>query len=301
VTGTGPRVLRTVFMGVPTAFSAAPLQRMLELPAVEVVAVALPGQPPPHPAWELPVRAAIPDPVTALVEKHGVTSLALADLHAASIARLEALSPDLIVVACYPKLFPPALLSLPQRGCLNLHPSLLPRYRGPAPLFWQFRMGERRGGVTLHYMTDTPDGGPILAQAPMALPDGITRTEATQRLAVHAADLLEQALPQVRSATQRPIPQDEARSTHYPWPAAKDFEVPWYWPVRRAFIFIRGTAASGQTHTVITGGGRRLPVVDAVDYNEGEVLEKDYQAAGRRLRIRFSAGVLDAVAADDGC
>jgi methionyl-tRNA formyltransferase len=301
VTGAGSRALRIVFMGMPTVFSAAPLQRLLKLPAAEVVAVVLPGQLSPHPAWELPVQAAMPDPVTALAENHGVATLALPDLRPARVARVEALSPDLIVVACYSALFPPTLLSLPRHGCLNLHPSLLPRYRGPAPLFWQFRMGEHHGGVTLHYMTDTADGGPILAQAPMTLPDGITQVEATQRLAVHGADLLEQTLPRVRSATLRPLPQDEARSTRYSWPSAKDFEVPWYWPARRAFNFIRGTTAPGQTHSVITGGGRRLRVIDAVGYSESEVLESDYDhTAGGRLRIRFSVGVLDAVAADGG-
>lgn len=287
-------------MGMPTAFSAAPLQRLLGLRAVQVAAVVLPGRPSPHPAWELPVRPARPDPVAALAESHGVASLTLPDLRPARVAQLETLSPDLVVVACYPNLFPPTLLSLPRHGCLNLHPSLLPRYRGPAPLFWQFRLGERRGGVTVHRMTETPDGGPILAQGPMALPNGITQTEATQRLAVLGADMLEQTLLQIRRKTLRPIPQDEARGTRYPWPTEKDFEVPWYWPARRAFNFIRGTAGAGQTHTVITGGGRRLRLSEAVGYSEREVLENDYQAVGGRLRIRFSVGVLDAVAADGG-
>ncbi|MEJ2344783.1 MAG: formyltransferase family protein [Gammaproteobacteria bacterium] len=285
-------------MGMPTAFSAAPLQRLLGLRAVQLAAVVLPGRPSPQPAWELPVRPARPNPVAALAESHGVSSLTLPDLRPARVAQLETLSPDLIVVACYPNLFPPALLSLPRYGCLNLHPSLLPRYRGPAPLFWQFRLGETHGGVTLHYMSDTPDGGPILAQAPMTLPDGIARIEATRRLAEHGADLLEQTLSRVGSGTLHPTPQDEARRTRYPWPEARDFEVPWYWPARRAFNFIRGTTGPGQTHTVITGTGRRLRVSDALGYTEREVLEDEYQAAGKRLRIGFSDGVLDALAAE---
>jgi len=79
-------------------------------------------------------------------------------------AMLRGLEPDVIFTAGFPWKLPPTLLALPRLGCINAHPSLLPRYRGPNPLFWQFMNGETRGGLTIHRMDADFDTGPILAQ-----------------------------------------------------------------------------------------------------------------------------------------
>ncbi len=81
------------------------------------------------------------------------------------IAEIKALSPDLILVSCYARKIPQAILDIPVHGSFNLHPSLLPAYRGPAPVFWQFRDGLSEFGVTLHRMTETMDAGEIVAQS----------------------------------------------------------------------------------------------------------------------------------------
>ncbi|WP_207229373.1 methionyl-tRNA formyltransferase [Ktedonosporobacter rubrisoli] len=82
---------------------------------------------------------------------------------------LQGLSPDLILVAGFPRKFPPALLDVPRLGCVNWHPSLLPRYRGPEPIFWQFMNGETQTGITFHRMDADIDTGPILVQRDMEL------------------------------------------------------------------------------------------------------------------------------------
>jgi methionyl-tRNA formyltransferase len=79
-------------------------------------------------------------------------------------ALLKGLAPDLIFVTGFPWRLPPALLALPRLGCVNTHPALLPRYRGPNPLFWHFMNGETQGGLTVHRMEADFDTGPILAQ-----------------------------------------------------------------------------------------------------------------------------------------
>src|SRR5690606_35871892 len=108
----------------------------------------------------------------------------------ATIAMLGELRPDLIVVACFPKLLPGRLLARARHGGINLHPSLLPALRGPDPLFWTFRQALSETGVTLHELTDQFDAGPIVARARRDVPDGIRAPDLEHDLAVKGADLL---------------------------------------------------------------------------------------------------------------
>ena len=92
---------------------------------------------------------------------------------AAGLRALDALEPDVAAIACFPWLFSRPWRDRPPRGCVNLHPSLLPAYRGPAPLFWQFRAGETRTGVSLHVVDGGADTGSVIAQEAVPFPDGI--------------------------------------------------------------------------------------------------------------------------------
>ncbi len=94
------------------------------------------------------------------------------------------------MVACFSFVLPPALLQAPRLGCYNLHPSLLPGYRGPAPLFWQRRLGEEQTGVTLHRMTPAVDAGEIVAQVGVPLPDGSSAAQADALTAQVGAGLM---------------------------------------------------------------------------------------------------------------
>jgi len=104
-----------------------------------------------------------------------------------TIATLAEYTPDVICVACFSKRIPRAVLDIPRLGCLNVHPSLLPANRGPEPLFWTFREGSERTGVTIHLMMDT---GPIVAQEALEVPDGISYAELERQCAVLGGILL---------------------------------------------------------------------------------------------------------------
>jgi methionyl-tRNA formyltransferase len=149
--------------------------------------------------------------------------------------------PAMLAVACFPWLLPRAWVELAPRGALNIHPSLLPAYRGPDPIFWQLREGETRTGVTVHRVDQGVDTGPIVAQADVSFPDGLTRDALEARLAEAGARLLAEAL---RSAAPG-RPQPAAGGSHQGLPTARDLEVPTTWPARRAFNFMRGAAERG--------------------------------------------------------
>jgi methionyl-tRNA formyltransferase len=97
---------------------------------------------------------------------------------------------DFVVAACFPRLLPPDWLAAPRFGCLNLHPSLLPAYRGPFPVEDQLAAGETQSGVTLHRMDATPDTGDILLQEAFPVPAGSTADSLTRLAAARGADLL---------------------------------------------------------------------------------------------------------------
>src|SRR5262249_24483185 len=140
---------------------------------------------------ELPLLEGARRSPAELARDHCIPLLAVGRLGAPDcLETVPDLSPDLICAACFPRRLPPPLLALPRLGCLNVHPSLLPRYRGPVPLFWMFRAGEATGGVTVHWMEERLDAGPIAAQEAYPIPEGIAGDDLMNECAVRGARLM---------------------------------------------------------------------------------------------------------------
>ncbi|MDQ3856818.1 MAG: methionyl-tRNA formyltransferase, partial [Chloroflexota bacterium] len=130
--------------------------------------------------------------------------------------RLAAYEPDAAVLAAYGLLIPQPALEVPRLGWLNVHPSLLPKYRGASPVAAPILHGDEETGVTIFRMTPGLDDGPILTQARTVIHPEETAGELTERLAVLGAELL---LPTLRNWSRgdiRPVPQDEAQATYAP-------------------------------------------------------------------------------------
>lgn len=177
---------------------------------------------------------------------------------------LAELRPDVACAACFNKRIPAALLALPQHGFLNVHPSLLPQFRGPAPLFWTFRAGVQETGITIHFMDEGLDTGDIALQAPLMLPDGISGPEADVLSGSLGGQLLVDALHQLASGALIRTPQPRGGSAQ-PWPQAADFRIPASWPARRTFNFMRGTAVFGQPFVLELEEGEM--VVETAPFN----------------------------------
>jgi methionyl-tRNA formyltransferase len=292
---------RVMFMGMGGAFSAVALKSLLERD-VEVCAVVTPGPAPTTPGLSgsprLPLaEGAPPETIVSLAQERAIPVEYVSELdHAPTLTRLASYRPQVILVACLPYLFPSTLLQLPPQGCLNLHPSLLPAYRGPAPLFWQFRRGERRTGVTLHLMNERLDTGDILLQEPVALPDGITGPEADAILAQGGGRLMVDALGLLEQDALAPRMQNESEGSYYPWPTEGDFQISTEWSARRAFNFIRGTEEWDCAYE-ITIEQERFLIQSALSYSAEHKLDKPYTLIGRELWVQFSPGVLRAVVA----
>ncbi len=142
-------------------------------------------------------------------------------------AELVALHPDVIVVAAYGLILPRAVLDLPPRGCVNVHASLLPRYRGAAPILAAILNGDDVTGITIMQMDDGVDTGPILAQAELPIsPDDTTGT-LTKRLAQLGAELLAETLPRWLAGQIAPRTQDNTQATLAPRLSKEEGRMDW--------------------------------------------------------------------------
>ncbi len=195
-------VVRTVFFG-SGRFAVPILDALVAIPAVSVVAVVS--------APDRPVgRKAVvtPTPVTGRARELGLSLLQPARVRAPeAVDALRAVSPDLAILADYGQLIPAALLELPPRGFLNLHPSALPRHRGAAPIAATILAGDTASAVTLIVVSEEMDAGPIVAIEPLAVRAGDTAITLEERASKAAADLLAWALPDWLAGRLQPRPQ----------------------------------------------------------------------------------------------
>lgn len=210
---------------------------------------------------------------------------------AATTEMLQRLRFDVACVSCFPKRIPGPLLSFPSFGFLNLHPSLLPDYRGPAPLFWVFRNGDQANtGITVHHMDEGLDTGDILLQESISFPDGISGSEADRLCGQGGGFLLAKAVDSMATGSLRPRPQ-QGEGSYFPSPAISDFELCTSWSARRAYNFMRGTFEWGRPYPLDIGG-RHLRLTQACSYAPEETLAHPVVHEGNTLRIQFSPGVL---------
>jgi len=205
---------------------------------------------------------------------------------------LKSLAPSLGIVACFPRLLPESLLAVPRHGFLNVHPSLLPEYRGPAPLFWQLRAGEQRTGITVHWMDTQFDTGAIAAQRLVPLADGISEHDATRVMAHAGGRVLVDVLHHVLGG-ELPYRKQPPGGSYQPWPHAEDFIISAEWSARRIFNFMRAMVVWGHPYILELNGERWL-LSDALSWSNYATLEKPYEVSGEIFTLRCSPGTLQA-------
>jgi methionyl-tRNA formyltransferase len=235
--------------------------------------------------------------IVELAWERGIPALEVGRLRDPSCrAVLEPYQPDVLCVSCFPQILPGSVLQWPRLGGLNLHPSLLPAYRGPSPLFWQFRHDEERAGVTVHIMDTGADSGDILLQEAFPLEEGITGAALTRACARRGARLMAEALRGLAAGTLTGRKQPPGGS-YYSWPAARDFEAPTTRPARWAYNFIRGV--SGWGAVTILAGDRRFVTREAIRYEATGALGRAYECGEGWARIQLAPGVLEVLLAVD--
>lgn len=200
---------RVIFMGTPE-FALPSLQVLLDM--CQVVGVVTQMERPSGRGLR-----ARPSPVHMFALQHHLpvtTPTSLRQDHV--VEQLRSWQPDVIVVAAFGMLLPPAVLELPPHGCINVHASLLPRWRGAAPVAAAILAGDERTGVTLMQMDSGLDSGPIIRQAELPIAPEDTQETLSRKLSQLGASLLQQTLPDWLDGRIVPRPQDEAQVTWAP-------------------------------------------------------------------------------------
>lgn len=157
-----------------------------------------------------------------------------------ALSILKELSPELIVVAAYGKILPVDILELPPRGCINVHSSLLPKYRGSAPINWVILNGEDETGVTIQYMAEGVDTGDIIAAESTAISLEENAQELYDRLADMGADLVTKVVADMEAGDIRPVPQDHEKASHAPMLSKELSDIDWNRTARQIHDQVRG-------------------------------------------------------------
>lgn len=167
-----------------------------------------------------------PSPVKILAQKHKILVFDYVDptLILYNVAKVR---PDLIIVAAFGKILPSKILKIPKFGCLGVHPSLLPRYRGPTPVSSAILNGEKETGITIFLLDEKIDHGPILAQGKIKLGSDETTPILKARLAELGGNLLIETVPKLIEGKIKPKPQSHKKAIHTKLLSKKDGFVPW--------------------------------------------------------------------------
>lgn len=147
--------------------------------------------------------------------------------HPLWIEKIKELEPDILFSFYYRDMLKPAILNIPPSGCLNLHGSLLPKYRGRCPINWVLVNGEKETGVTLHYMTPRPDDGDITGRKNIPITDDDTALTLHNKAVKASISLLDEVLPQIKNGTASRIPQDNSMASYFGGRTPEDGKIDW--------------------------------------------------------------------------
>ncbi|WP_248548083.1 MULTISPECIES: methionyl-tRNA formyltransferase [Paenibacillus] len=239
--------MKIVFMGTP-AFAVPSLQMLVD-EGYEVVAVITQ---PDRPQGRKKILA--PSPVKEAALALGLPVLQPERMRRPeAVAELAAYEPDLIVTAAYGQILPKAVLDLPRNGCVNVHGSLLPKYRGGAPIQRSIINGEKVTGVTLMYMAEGLDTGDMISRVEVAIEAEDTSGTLFEKLSLAGRDLLKSEMPRLVSGKVQAVQQEDSEATYAPNLNREDERLDWNASSRDNYNRIRGLVPFSGAFTLWNG------------------------------------------------
>jgi methionyl-tRNA formyltransferase len=229
----GPRLddhgLRIVFCGIPSDYGTAFLLHLIEKRVNLVAAVSSTRWQRTHPK---------PDLVGRIAGHLGRPVEVTANANAEPFVRcLQAYRPDVVVMASFDQILTAETLAVPTRGWLNIHPSLLPRHRGPEPIYWTIANGDAEAGITVHLTVPRIDAGPILAQRRTKVADNETAGTLSKKLVAEGLGALDETLARLREGKAEATPVDPKLGSYEP--PVRQAELDWDQPFQRIDRLVR--------------------------------------------------------------
>jgi methionyl-tRNA formyltransferase len=208
----------------------------------------------------------------------------------AFIDELRKLDPEVIVVAAYGQILPKEVLVLPKYGCINIHASLLPAYRGAAPINWAIIRGDAVTGVTIMQMDEGMDTGAVLTQENLPIDPRDTSGTLTEKLSTLGARLITKTLPLVQSGILKPMAQDESKVTLAPLLNKEDGLVDWTLPAADIHNRVRGFSPWPGAYTFLNGDMIKILETEALPGEREPALM--HQRADNTLEVGTGKGLL---------
>lgn len=247
--------MKIVFMGTPEF--AVPCLDALIQNGYEVTGVFTQPDKPKGRGYKL-----TPPPVKELAVQHNIPVFQPATLkNGEALEQLKSCAPDLIIVVAYGKILPKAILELPSLGCINVHASLLPKYRGAGPIQWSVLNGEKETGVTTMYMAEGLDTGDMLERISTPIGENETANELHDRLSQLGAKVLLSTVEKAERGELCPEPQDDSLSCYAPMLTKELSLIDFHKPAREVHNLIRGLSSWPAAHTMYQG--KRLKVYES--------------------------------------
>jgi methionyl-tRNA formyltransferase len=274
--------MRIVFMGTPE-FAVPSLEALLKSDDRVVGIVTQPDRPRGR------GQRLSPSPVKVIAQRQNIPLLQPTKMKDPSfMAELSGWKPDVIAVAAFGRILPPTILSLPSRGCINVHGSLLPKYRGAGPIQWALINGETETGITTMLMDEGMDTGAMLLQATMAIGPDDTAGSLSSRLADLGGRLLVETLAQLKAGTLTPRPQDHGQATLAPLLKKEDGAVNWTMSATSIANRIRGLTPWPGAYTFLKT--ERLTISRSVALDEATTLAPGQIIALTKDAIHVATG-----------
>ncbi|RNC68108.1 MAG: methionyl-tRNA formyltransferase [Desulfuromonadales bacterium] len=263
--------LRIIFMGTPE-FACPTLHKLIDR-GEEVIAVVTQPDRPKGRGQKL-----VPPPVKVIAEEHGIPVLQPLKVRAPEvIAQIRVLNPDLIVVVAFGQILPQSLLDIPRYGCINIHASLLPRYRGAAPLNWCLVNGETETGITTMQMDAGLDTGDMLLKRAIPIDPDEDAQSLHDRLSLLGAETIDDTLDQLLAGTLTREKQDDTLTCYAPMLKKEDGLIDWSLEPQQIKNLVRGLTPWPGAYTLLDGKTLKLCSVTVGEGSgaPGEILSAD--------------------------
>lgn len=216
-------------------------------------------------------RVMTPSPVKKVALEHGIEVYQPEKISTSDdLQKLIDLEPDLIVTAAFGQILPKALLDAPKLGAINVHASLLPKYRGGAPIHQAIIDGEKETGVTIMYMAPKLDAGDIISQQAIDIEANDDVGSMHDKLSFLGADLLAKTLPDIINGTNDRIEQNESEATFASNISREDERIDWTQPAQAVYNHIRGLSPWPVAYTKLDDTNMKLYAAKIVEGNNGE-------------------------------
>ena len=252
--------MKIIYIGSSSPLSLIPLKALIKS-KYEISAIAFDD------ASNSEFNIVTSNSIQSLAFNNSIPLISLNNNYLNSTSQIAETNPDVIIVSCYARRLPQSILSLARKGSFNVHPSLLPKFRGPNPLFWQLREGVKEYGITLHHMTNDFDAGDIISQQKVNIDDGLYIDYITDMLASQAANLIIDTLGDIESESLVELTQNKKHSSYQSNPEKDDYIVYTSWTVKRLYNFINAYKGL-DVYFLCDIYGEKYKLTDAFSYQE---------------------------------